>query len=38
METRIFDLESENEKLAGELDRMKGVYKLDEESLKREIE
>ena len=34
METKIFDLESENEKLIGQLTSIKGDYKVDESNLR----
>ena len=38
METRIFELTAENEKLINENEKSKGSYKVDEELLRKEIE
>lgn len=37
METKRFDVESENEKLTTQLNSIKGEYKIDEENLRAEI-
>ena len=38
METKIFDLENENNKLVSEITKQKGNMKVDEEAIRTEIE
>lgn len=38
METKIFDLTSQNERLQNELEKAKGDYKVEEELIRKEVE